>query len=296
MLSASDKKRVPVLHRLPATRIRLWFARAIYRLIHLFVREDKRRVRRQGINYQLDISEGIDLSLFLFGGFQQHITHGKQFHLAVDAVVFDIGANIGAMALRYAVIASKGRVYAFEPTDYAYERLLQNLSLNPDLRARVEPVQAFVSARSDQKQAPAAYSSWKINGTGNNRHPVHGGAMQSAESAVVLTIDEFCRERQIDRVDLIKIDTDGHELDVLLGGRETLARFRPHIIFEAGLYLMDENNVKFEDYYSYFKGLGYSLVNTTNGHPIELENYPNEIPLRSTTDILAIPRNKLIET
>lgn len=294
MISVSDQKQIPLLNRLPATRIRLWVARTVYRLIHLFLREDQRRIRRRGVNYQLDLSEGIDLSLFLFGGFQDHVTHGKYFHLPADAVIFDVGANIGAMALQYARVAPQGRVYAFEPTDYAYERLTQNLFVNPELSSRIVPVQALMSDHPAKEHSLVAYSSWKINGRADNAHPLHGGSRQSTGSAPVLTIDEFCQRQQIQRVDLIKIDTDGHELQILYGARTTLAKYHPYLIFEVGLYLMQENDVQFGEFFSYLSSFGYSLLNNKNGEEIGMNNYLRQIPLRSTIDILAMPPRQIV--
>jgi FkbM family methyltransferase len=271
------------------TRIKLFAARVIYRALRLVLRDDHRLIRRKGINYDVDLSEGIDLSLFVFGGFQDHVTKSKSFPIKSDAIILDVGANIGVMSLRFAQEAPAGHVYAFEPTAYAYQKLLRNLSLNPELAARITPVQAFCSDRSQTRDNLVAYSSWKIDGSAAGAHPLHGGSMHSTEGADVFTLDEFCQARQISAVDLIKIDTDGHELQVLRGGRETLARFRPRIIFESGLYAMAENDSSFEQFADYFSPLGYTLISSRSGHEINRENYRGEIPLRSTIDIVAVP-------
>jgi len=54
--------KVPLLHRLPLTRIKLRAARIMYRALKLVLREDHRLIRRGGINYEIDLAEGIDLS------------------------------------------------------------------------------------------------------------------------------------------------------------------------------------------------------------------------------------------
>lgn len=285
----TSKNRVPLLHRLPLTRIRLRAARIIYRTLKLVLRDDHRRIRRGEINYEIDLSEGIDLSLFMFGSFQDHVTKMKYYSLPLDAVVFDVGANIGGMALGFAQRTPQGHVYAFEPTAYAYQKLLRNLSLNPELSARTTPVQAFLSDHIEGSRPVQAYSSWKVDGSATDAHPVHGGVIHDAESVEVLTIDEFCRTKGIDRVDLIKIDTDGHEFSVLQGARETLTRHLPCIIFEAGLYLIEENGGTFDQYIDYLTAFGYQLINSSNLHQVSRETYRAEIPLRATTDIVALP-------
>ena len=288
----SDKIKTPLLHRLPMTRLKLFTARVIYRGLKLVLRDDRRRIRRRGVNFEVDLSEGIDLSLFVFGGFQNHVTNTKYFSLPEDAVVFDVGANIGGIALRFAQDVPHARVYAFEPTAYAYKKFLTNLSLNPELAARITPIQAFVSDQPAANRSIVAYSSWKIDGTAAAAHPLHGGMTQAAESIDVVTIDDFCREQEITRIDLIKIDTDGHELQVLQGARRALEQYLPYVIFEAGLYLIEEKGDQFEQYCDYFSTFGYRLINSSNGHQITRENYRLEIPLRSTTDVLAIPPSR----
>ncbi len=284
-----NKKQVPILNRLPITRGKLFIARAMYVMLKIVLRNDHYSIQRGGIYYEVALSEGIDLSLFLFGSFQGYIVGNKYFSLPIDAVVFDVGANIGSMTLKYAQIAKRGRIYAFEPTDFAFNKLLRNISMNPELSKRIRPVQYFISDHSEMECHIKAYASWKVNGTTADKHPLHGGIIQPAVAVSAVTIDEFCEKEQIHRVDLMKIDTDGFELRVLRGARKTIKKCRPSVIFEAGLYIMKEHDIAFELFYDYFYSAGYTLINCKNGKIINMGNYCNQIPLRSTTDILALP-------
>ena len=63
-----------MLGRLPWTRLRIAMAKVLYRLVHLVYRQDKRVIERSGISYEVDLSEGIDLAVFLFGNFQRHVS------------------------------------------------------------------------------------------------------------------------------------------------------------------------------------------------------------------------------
>jgi len=289
-----DKKQTPLLNRLPITRMKLFVARVLYRMLSILLRQDQRYIRRDGINYKVDLTEGIDFSIFLFGNFQHYITQNRYFSLPDDAIVFDIGANIGSMAFKFAQLAQKGCVYAFEPTNYAFNKFKINLALNPDLSSRIVPLQLFVSEHSEIKHKIKAYSSWRIDGKYTNAHPLHGGIIKPAESVVAVTIDDFCREREITRIDLIKIDTDGFEYSIIRGAQKSLGKFLPYIIFEIGIYVMEERGISFEQYYDYLSSFGYNLINAKNGKDVTIENYRRQIPLRSTTDIIAIPPTPLI--
>lgn len=259
-------------------------------MLSILLRQDQHYIRRDGINYKVDLTEGIEFSIFLFGNFQGYITQNRYFSLPDDAVVFDIGANIGNMAFKFAQLVQKGCVYAFEPTNYAFNKFKINLTLNPELSSRIVPFQLFVSEHSEIKHKIKAYSSWRIDGKYTNAHPLHGGIIKPAESVAAVTIDDFCREREISRIDLIKIDTDGFEYFILRGAQKSLKKYLPYIIFEIGIYVMEERGISFEQYYDYLSSFGYTLINAKNGRDVTINNFRNQIPLRSTTDIIAIPQ------
>lgn len=290
-------KKIPILHRIPLTRIKLAIARLLYRLVKIVIRDDNRIICRHGIRYRVDLSEGIDLSLFLFANFQSHVIKSDLLKIPNDAVVFDVGANIGSMSLQYAKIAGAGHVYAFEPTRYAFDKLTTNLSLNPSLAERITAVQVFISDQNTDHARMQAYSSWKINASAGGAHPLHGGTLKSGsenDAIPAVTLDGFCIEQDIKRLDYIKIDTDGHELKVLKGAAHTILQFQPVIIFEAGLYIFQEQNVSFGDYYSLFEQHGYQLYNAKNNKVVHMENYKKHIPLYYTTDIIAMPSSMTV--
>jgi FkbM family methyltransferase len=280
-----------LINHLPITQIKLFCGRILYSILHLIYREDRRIITRNGIKYEVDLSEGIDLSVFAFGKFQGNVSDNKHISLPEDAVVFDVGANFGIMALQYAKAVSSGKVYAFEPTYYAFSKLKRNLELNPELAKRIVTVQSFVSSRTCKETNIKAYASWKVGGAvENGRHSIHRGTIKSTEGIGKLSLDDFCVENKIGRLDFIKIDTDGHEYEVLKGAQKVITKFKPIVIFEVGLYVMEENNIDFSIYLNYFGSLGYSLFTSGNIKKIDAANYRRCIPSKGTTDILAIYR------
>ena len=90
--------------------------------------------RRGGVRWRLDLTEGIDLSIYLLGAFEPATVKLYRRLVKPGDVVLDIGANIGAHVLPLAVlVGDAGRVIAFEPTRYACRKLQANLALNPRL-------------------------------------------------------------------------------------------------------------------------------------------------------------------
>lgn len=136
----------------------------------------------------------------------------------------DVGANVGPVALLLCQRAApSGRVFCFEPGHAYAERLRANLALNPELAGVAEVLELGIS---DQK----GELHWKEDA----EHP--GNAWLLSPDGVpvpVTTLDDFVAERGVDRLDFLKIDTEGMELEVLTGARRCLARFHPVGLFES---------------------------------------------------------------
>jgi FkbM family methyltransferase len=250
----------------------------------------KRIINREGINFEVDLTEGIDFSLFLFGDFQSHVYQNKYVQLKEDDVIFDVGANVGIMALNFAKRVPNGKVYAFEPTHYALNKLYRNIELNPELAKNITVTNCFVSATSDANPNIVAFSSWSLTKRTEKDHEFHLGTPMSAEGTPSITMDDFVSSNNIQKLDFIKIDTDGHEYEVFSGGKKTIEKLRPKIIFELGLYVMKEKNFDFDFYWNYFQPMNYKLYDSGNLEEITIGNYKNYLPKYGSIDVLAIPQ------
>jgi FkbM family methyltransferase len=264
----------------------------IFRGIHVFTGKKKRTISRNNINFEVDITEGIDLSIFLFGNFQNHIVDNPYVSISDDAVIFDVGANIGTMTLTFAKKAVKGKVYAFEPTNYAYQKLVKNISLNPGLSKRITTIQTFLGNETAKNHGMKAYASWKVDKKRSGVHPLHGGSVQQTSEVGSVSMDDFCSENNIEKLDLIKIDTDGYEFEILKGAEKTITKHSPVIILEIGLYLLEEHNVKTEQFFDFLNSKGYKIISSKKGKIISKDNYMSHIPMNSTIDVIAVPSKK----
>jgi len=136
-------------------------------------------------------------------------------------VFVDLGANIGLFTLIAArQVGSTGHVYAFEPCRETYERLLTNVRLNR--LANVSVHQLALSDRVgqyDMKVSLDGYDAWN-----SLAQPIAGGSF-TVKTVNAVTWDEFSRQNKlVGRVTTMKIDVEGWESRVLLGGCETLSR------------------------------------------------------------------------
>ncbi len=273
-----------------STQNKLKIAKVLYFLTKIFYKEDIRTIERNGIKFEIDLKEGIDLHLFLFGSFQKHVFDSKHFKLPDDGVVLDVGGNVGVMSLFFAQKVPDGMVHAFEPTHYAYKKFQKNLNLNPQLKRIITLNQCFVSANPTKEPELVAYSSWKIAKEDHSAtiHKVHGGSAKDSSGIAAITIDQYCKENNINRVSLIKIDTDGHELEVLKGAKKTIEKYKPIIVFELCTYIMKERGFTFEQVEQFFSSLNYKLFNEDKSKEITTNNYKSVVLKNGSIDAWAI--------
>jgi len=248
------------------------------------------QVRRNGLLWSLDLSEGIDFSIFLLGGFEKSTAATLRRLVKPGDVAFDIGANVGAHTLGLArSVGPRGRVFAFEPADFAFAKLQTNLALNPELSARTEANQILLADTLTASAEPEIYASWPLGGQGSV-HPKHRGRLASTSGASIDALDHFTERRQIDRVNVIKLDVDGHELPVLRGGLALLKRFRPILVMEMSPYIHAEEKNSFGELVRLLKDAGYRIEDAANGHALPLETAALErlIPDGASINVVAL--------
>ncbi len=228
-------------------------------------------VRRGGIQWCLDLSEGIDFSIYLLGAFERPTVLALQKLVRPGDVIFDIGANIGAHTLGLARSAGPtGRVFAFEPADFAFTKLKRNLALNPELESRTQAHQILLAAEPAAPCPPVIYASWPLVAD-DSVHPKHRGRLVTTLHASVGTLDSFIAHEGINRLDLVKIDVDGDEYPVLKGGIRTVARFHPVLVMEMSPYIHTGRNHGFAALIALLRDAGYSLQDASTWRPLPLQ-------------------------
>jgi FkbM family methyltransferase len=146
--------------------------------------------------------------------------------LPADGIVIDGGANIGLTAICAARLAPQARqLVAVEPSPRALACLRQAVASN-GLTDRVTIVpKALSSAGGSLRFAEHAFLA--------GSHLIDGETRFESEVVVpVTTIDALAAELDLPRIDLIKLDLEGHELDALKGAQKVTERFRPTFVME----------------------------------------------------------------
>ncbi len=251
------------------------------------------RVKRRRVKWSLDLREGIDLAIYL-NVYEPETLHSFKELVKPGDIVLDIGANIGAMTLPLAkAVGENGQVIAFEPTTWAYEKLQRNLSLNPQLINQVKPEQIMLLAAGEKPPA-LVYSSWDLTADVENNdaiHPLHQGKLMKTDGVKGVSLDEYCEENLVKKIDLIKLDVDGYELTVINGAQKTLMKYRPKIIMEMALYVQEERQ-QIDSLFQALQQADYQLVQLTNYQPIPMNQAALEKLCHKAggINILAIPK------
>jgi FkbM family methyltransferase len=252
-------------------------------------------VQRRGVRWKLDLREGIDLSIYVFGSFERGTRHIIERLVKRDDVVFDIGANIGSHTLPTArLVGSNGRVIAFEPTTYAFLKLVENRDLNPLIAPSVVAEQVMLVGSADAPIPEEVFSSWPVAHSlvGNQEpHAEHLGVHKSTAGARGMTLDEYVETHGIRRLNLIKLDVDGNELNVLTGGRQVMKQFQPVVVMELCPSLHSEASGIFESIVEFFFSRAYVLYDVGTGRrlpldPLQIRRF---IPAGAGRNVLARP-------
>lgn len=145
-------------------------------------------------------------------------------------VILDVGANVGEWSRAAAERWPTAAIHAFEPGRVTFTALTSAVN---DLSIRCN--NAAVGERPGTAALHSIPGQPGMSSLHNRDLAHHGLEMTEVEQVQVASLDEYCEQHGIDHIDFLKIDTEGHELAVLLGAARMLNSGRVDFIqFEFG--------------------------------------------------------------
>jgi FkbM family methyltransferase len=133
--------------------------------------------------------------------------------------IFDVGAHIGITALEYSDAFPAAEIHAFEPSTSNFERMKSNLVGKPDIKLHRLGMGAEQSS-----------STLYLDPIHPSMARLYAHPEGQPEHVIIDTIDNFCQSHRIQAIDILKIDTEGHELQVLEGANKMLSASKIAII------------------------------------------------------------------
>ena len=245
-----------------------------------------------GIKIRLNLSDHLESKIFWQGVLDGDIGEFIKVNqlLESDSVFVDVGAHVGVFTLIAADLLSEGTVYSFEPLSEHHKRLKYNVNINDFENVVME--KTIVSNSTEEKTLKVP-----VKKVDNNPHTKGSGSSSIYESSnsdnlveygVPSTkLDKYVEEKGIEKVDIIKIDVEGAELDVLNGGAKTIERFRPTVLMEVDLRLLERANRAGKDVIDFWHQRHYSVYRIE--HDGSLSRISSADQLDTRQNILADP-------
>ena len=159
------------------------------------------------------------------GSWEPWIRTVCQIAMRDGGVMFDVGANAGAISNETALACPNAIIKAFEPQVELARLVAVSAVLNG-----LENIEIFPAAVGDHEGSVSLHKP---------AHALHASLMASGEAGErvvevpLVTLDRLVREALLPAPDFIKVDVEGGELGVLKGASEILAQYQPIVIFEA---------------------------------------------------------------
>jgi len=254
-----------IVFKIPFFRKRYYaFYTKIFAPLHLFQNQTAIRPYQQNLKIKLHIDEWIQQQIYFLDVFDERGIRFLQNHLNPGDIFLDIGANIGCYTLAASkMVTDTGKVYAFEAISGVFEKLtynaninkLQNVVLeNKAIYSKEDTLTFYVSARENMGMSSIF------------RHDTESG---QTETVKAISVDQYVTEKNIQKINVIKIDIEGAEMFALKGMTKTLQNLKPLVMIELSEDVLPNTTFSKNDVVLFMEDLGYEYkAINTNGMPV----------------------------
>ncbi len=211
----------------------------------------------------------------------------KKINSIKPTTIFDGGANVGGYSLLTNKFCPNSKIYAFEPVASTFNLLKKNIEPNKN----IFPINSGLF-NENKKRKIKIYNSH----THSSLYEIKGidYSVQKTELIELITGDLFMENNSINKIDLLKLDVEGAELDALKGFEKSFSQNKIRIIqFEYGYINITSKNLLI-DYYEFFKKYNY-IVGKIYPKNVEFREYhfkhedfigPNYIAIHESDNLL----------
>lgn len=182
------------------------------------------------------------------------------------STIFDVGANIGQSAVKFKTAFPESTIYCFEPVNATFNRLLSNVDADAN-------IYCYEIALGSKNECHTIF----ITEQCNTCSLIKSGNIIREDTVEVCTMDNFVIKNNINRIDLLKIDTEGFDLEVLKGAQKVLASGGvSFVLTEVGFHPGDRRHVLFDEMRDFLIPLGFFVFGIYDQQP----DFPEQKRLR----------------
>ena len=271
-----------------STKTKIIIASILSKILTFFIGKQKRIISRDYIKYEIDLNEAIDLGIFLGIKNENKLYNIKKYlNYNGKHILVDIGSNVGSVTLPLAKLFYLSTIISIEPTKFAFSKLKKNLKLNPSFKHRVKLLNIFIS--DEKKNVNFVHSSWKLE-VKDKRHKVHFGTLKKTSNKTQSLSQVLNKVGK--KIDFIKIDVDGYEINVLKSGKKLINKYKPLIYFEFAPYLYKEFGYSPKILIDFIKKeLNYTFLNENFNEVQNVNEISENLKDRSMNFFLAHKKN-----
>jgi len=270
----------------PATPVKNWLKRAAIRL----TANESAQILLERAVRRLNFLMGVGAGSYVESSGELALADKLEAYRAPDRplCVFDVGANRGQFAtMLQARLRGAFAMHCFEPARETFAQLCE--SLGEDRRFVLNNFALGSRAGTTRLHYDKAGSGLASVYKRRLDHQ-RGLEFTQSEEIPIRTLDDYCAEHRIERIDLLKVDVEGHELDVLNGAARTLSERKIKMVsFEFGGCNIDSRTY-FQDFHQLFSKLpGTRMYRITpSGFVMPLSGYREDREQFGVTNYLVV--------
>jgi len=173
--------------------------------------------------------KGISSELVMYGIHEPLTTAIISSEIKDGMTCLDIGSNIGYFAfLENKLAGKKGTVIAIEPSPLIFEILKNNVKLQINSNIKIF---SFACGNENREVNFCTSNSSNLSRI-ENLEISHNDKTINVSKIEMKTIDSFLKNKELDRLDFVRFDTEGFEFKIYQGMRETIKKYKPMLCFE----------------------------------------------------------------
>jgi FkbM family methyltransferase len=197
-------------------------------------------------------ADGVSYEIFMRGCYEENTVAAMRSMLHSGMTFFDIGTHFGQYTLMAAAeVGPTGAVHSFEPGPIQFGFLSRNVALNHCKNVSLNNV-----ALSDQE----GEMDFVVPSLGSLGQSHLATAGETGHKAQVITLDGYCEKNGIKKIDVMKVDVEGAEMQVFRGANNVLRDFPPAAIFYETIEILNKNfGYTCDEMHSLFESCGYSI-------------------------------------
>lgn len=155
--------------------------------------------------------------IFVKGSNQDLIIAICRTFIKENDTVFDVGANVGVFSILFSNFCKKGKIFSFEPTKKIFRFLLENIELN-----KINNIFAINFAISNINGVVSFFE----NKYSDDLNYIDNRELKNSASVLSIRLNSFMEIFGLEKIDFLKIDTEGAELLVLNSMKDKLKKTR----------------------------------------------------------------------